>query len=127
MIVFWKGGRRPLAWLKERLERFLDQAIGLASSEPTRQAVLQSGDKTLLLFDITDQVTLTHDSLKGHKTLREFALRKRTGASVVAIYREGQHMANPGPDIELHPHDVLVIMGEKGELSEARKILIDSL
>jgi K+/H+ antiporter YhaU regulatory subunit KhtT len=43
---------------------------------------------------------------------------------VVAIYREGHHIANPSPDLELQEHDVLVLLGGKDELAAAKTILL---
>jgi monovalent cation:H+ antiporter-2, CPA2 family len=114
--------RRKMNRSKELVENVLDHIIGLASSEPTRQAVLHAGDPALRLFDITDQITLPASF--GAKTLREFRLRERSGASVVAIYREGHHIANPSPDLELQEHDVLVLLGGKDELAAAKTILL---
>jgi K+/H+ antiporter YhaU regulatory subunit KhtT len=42
----------------------------------------------------------------------------------VAIYREGKHIANPAPDLELHSHDVLVFLGDKEQLAAARRLLL---
>ncbi len=129
LLLFFLGKafRKTMTNGRERLENILDQVIGLATSEPTRQAVLQSGDKTLLLFDITDQVTLPPESLSNYRTIRELRLRERAGASIVAIYREGQHIANPGPDLELCAHDVLVLLGNKDQLIQARNLILKTL
>lgn len=115
--------RRKIALGKEWLESVLDQIIGLATSEPTRQAVLKSGDGKLLLIDITDQLTLPENSFAHKKTIKEIDLRQRTGTTIVAIYREGKHLANPGPDTELLSDDVLVLLGQEDELEKARELL----
>lgn len=114
--------RRAVNRGKEWLEGVLDQIIGLATSEPTRQAVLRSGD-TLLLDDITDQISLPDNSFADHQTIREIRLREQTGATLVAIYREGKHLANPGPDTHLLADDVLVLLGDEQELAKARDLL----
>jgi hypothetical protein len=116
--------RRGISIAKEWLEKGFDLIIGLATSEPTRLAVIQKGEKTLLLFDITDQVALPKDSPFLHQTIRDLKLREQTGASIVAIYRNGKHLANPGPDVELLPDDILVLIGNEDELSKAKKFLI---
>lgn len=108
---------------KEWLESTLDQVIGIATSEPTRQAVLKSGDGSLRLVDITDHVPLSEKSGACYKTIRELNLRGQTGASIVAIYRQGNHLANPGPDTQLLPDDVLILLGNKEELEKANEKL----
>ncbi len=117
--------RKKITVGKELLESALDQIFGLATSEPTRQAVLRSGDRTILT-DITDQVTLSSESIAHRKTVREIRLREQTGATLVAIYREGNHIANPGPDTELLVDDVLIMLGNPSELEKARKLLNES-
>ncbi|MCG3204688.1 MAG: Glutathione-regulated potassium-efflux system protein KefB [Elusimicrobia bacterium] len=117
--VFKKRWAHGKEWLEERL----DQITGLATSEPTRQAVLMSGDRSLLLVDITDQVKLGEASRACGQTVREIKLREQTGATLVAIYRGGKHMANPGPDTPLLADDVLVILGDPDELEKAKTLL----
>lgn len=126
MIAVYAAFHSMFSREKERLEKLLDHVIGLATSEPTRQAVLQSGDRTLLLVDVTDQVTLSEETVRLYGTIRDLGLRERAGASVVAIYREGKHIANPNPDLALHPQDVLVLIGGKDELEKARGLLLPS-
>jgi CPA2 family monovalent cation:H+ antiporter-2 len=111
---------------KERLEGFLDQVTGLATSEPTRQAVIKSGDGALLLAAITEQISLPENSPSRGRSIRETRLREETGATVVAIYREGTHIANPGPDTTLQSDDILILLGNQTELDKARRFLLSS-
>jgi CPA2 family monovalent cation:H+ antiporter-2 len=115
--------RNPIIVGKEWLESRLDQITGLATSEPTRQAIMKSGESTLLLVDITDQVTLTERSPAANKTIRDLQLRKKTGATIVAIYRNGSHLANPMPDLTLLTDDILILMGNKDELEKGKELL----
>jgi CPA2 family monovalent cation:H+ antiporter-2 len=116
--------RKKINVVKEWLEKALDRITGLATSEPTRRAVIQKGEKTLLLLDITDQVALPKNSPLHDKTIRDLRLREETGASIVAIYRDGKHIANPGPDIKLMPDDVLVLIGNEEELIKGKRLLL---
>lgn len=61
----------------------------------------------------------------GHRPtlLRELALRTRTGASVVAIERQGVSRVNPGPDEELLAGDQLLVLGSPAQLDQARALL----
>jgi TrkA domain protein len=45
------------------------------------------------------------------RTLGELQIRTRTGAYVVAIFRDGAPTPAPGPDDRLHAGDVLVVVG----------------
>jgi CPA2 family monovalent cation:H+ antiporter-2 len=54
------------------------------------------------------------------KMIRELALRTRTGASVVALERNGQRQINPGPDEELHAGDQVLLLGHPEQLEQAK-------
>ncbi|MGQ0614400.1 MAG: cation:proton antiporter domain-containing protein [Planctomycetaceae bacterium] len=56
-------------------------------------------------------------------TLRALDLRGRTGATVLALRRGLDAMANPAPDLRLEPGDELVLFGGKSELEAARALL----
>lgn len=44
-------------------------------------------------------------------TIGDLGIRTRTGASVVAVIRDGEAVPAPGPDFELRPADTAVIVG----------------
>jgi K+/H+ antiporter YhaU regulatory subunit KhtT len=50
-------------------------------------------------------------------------LRERTGASIVAIYRDGKHIANPSPDLTFAANDVIILLGEEPQLAAAKGAL----
>jgi CPA2 family monovalent cation:H+ antiporter-2 len=114
------GMRRQIKRATERMEALLDVVVGLATSDPTRQAVMASGEKKLLLYDVTDQFRLAPGSPAIGQTIRSLNLRERTGASIVAIYREGKHIANPSPDLSFLLNDVLILLGEEPQLTSAK-------
>lgn len=55
--------------------------------------------------------------------IRELELRTRTGASIVALEREGKSQINPGPDLELLHGDTLLLLGTSEQLENARLFL----
>jgi len=122
-IAAWVVLGKQLRRATERLEKLLDEIFGLATSEPTRRAVL-TAEKTTFLHGVTEPLTLLPDSAAAHASLRSLRLRELTGASIVAVYREGDHIANPSPDLELLPNDVLILMGTDEERAHAQKILL---
>ena len=63
------------------------------------------------------------DSPAIGKTLRELDIRKNTGATVIAIARDGEAVTNPGPDFSLQPDDILVLLGAHAALDKAVSIL----
>ena len=57
------------------------------------------------------------------RSLRELDLRKVSGASVIAIVRDGAAITNPGPDVTLRADDIVVVLGSHQELDLAMGLL----
>ena len=70
-----------------------------------------------------DNIQLGLDSPANGKTLRELDLRKNSGATVIAIARDGEAVANPGPDFTLQPEDIIVLLGGHADLDRAIALL----
>jgi CPA2 family monovalent cation:H+ antiporter-2 len=58
----------------------------------------------------------------GH-TLAEVDLRARTGASVVALYRDGALVPSPTPDFKLEPGDRLGLIGDPAHVAAAETLV----
>lgn len=59
-------------------------------------------------------------------TLRELDLRKRSGATIIAVIRDGKARTNPPADFSIGSGDILVILGSHAELNKAFEILGES-
>ncbi len=70
-----------------------------------------------------DNILIEPHSPAASRTLRELDIRKKTGATVIAIARNGEAVTNPGPDFALHPDDIVVLLGAHRELDEAVNLL----
>ena len=57
------------------------------------------------------------------KTLRELDIRKNTGATVIAVARNGEAITNPGPDFRIEPDDIIVLLGAHHDLDQAVSLL----
>lgn len=68
----------------------------------------------------TETYYVQDGSAAAHKTIAMLALRKATGASIIAVVRSGHPNANPAPDFEIMPGDVLILVGSHPELDAAR-------
>jgi CPA2 family monovalent cation:H+ antiporter-2 len=68
-------------------------------------------------------VLLDSSSPLAGKTLAEANIRARTEASVIAILRDQQVMANPKSGLVLQVGDVLGLIGEVEHMAEARRLL----
>ena len=49
----------------------------------------------------------------AHRLIGESEIRKKTGASVVGVVREGQLRPNPDADFVLMPDDLVAIIGSE--------------
>ena len=68
-------------------------------------------------------VRLAPDSHAAGRTLAELDLRARTGASVVALFRDGALVPSPVPDDRLEAGDRLGLIGEPPHVQAAEKLL----
>jgi CPA2 family monovalent cation:H+ antiporter-2 len=69
----------------------------------------------------------THRVDNGHwavdKTMTELNLRARTGATVLAVHRDGSYIAPVGPDEKVFALDVLYLVGDESDILLARRVL----
>ena len=77
----------------------------------------------LLAGATVDNIQLGQDSPAARKTLRDLDIRKNSGATVIAIARNGEATTNPGPDFMLQPDDIVVLIGSHQDLDVAVKLL----
>lgn len=56
-------------------------------------------------------------------TLGSSGLRERTGASVVAVMRDGQWVANPGVDYKFRQGDTVLVLGDQEQCEAARQLI----
>ncbi|RMF23782.1 MAG: hypothetical protein D6760_04740 [Deltaproteobacteria bacterium] len=57
------------------------------------------------------------------RTLDEIGLRRATGATVIAVVRDGRAMANPSLSTVVERGDILVLLGNHAEITAARAAL----
>jgi Trk K+ transport system NAD-binding subunit len=73
-------------------------------------SVLLDEEEVLTLETQFEIVRTTAPKLAG-KTLKEAAIRDQTGATVVAIERNGELLTNPEPDLRMRDGDRFIIIG----------------
>ena len=57
------------------------------------------------------------------RTLEDIGLRRTTGATVIALVREGKATANPSAAAVIERGDILVLLGNHAEIVAARGLL----
>jgi uncharacterized protein with PhoU and TrkA domain len=60
-------------------------------------------------------------------SLRSLGVRQHTGATVVAIDRQGTLQPNPSPDLELQAGDVLLVYGTGEQFAAVRELVSSPL
>lgn len=70
-----------------------------------------------------DNVQLQPGSACLGRTLKELDIRRLSGATVIAIVRNGEASTNPGPDFTLAVDDIVVLLGAHRELDAAGELL----
>lgn len=69
------------------------------------------------------QVEIMATSPFVDRPLGDTKARTRTGASIVAIVRDEEVLASPGPEEVLHADDVLVVIGTENGIAGVRRIV----
>lgn len=95
---------------------------GMLRGRPT-DARLRAEWLSILEAAVTQTFLLQEGSLASGRTIREIALRSRTGATIVAVTRRGTPVPNPSPDFRLQAGDVLVLVGTHRQLEDTRRAL----
>lgn len=72
-------------------------------------------------------VEVPADSPIACGTIREGAIRSRTGASILAIQRDGETTPNPTPDARIEAGDVLVVVGSAAAHDAVEDLLAGDL
>jgi TrkA domain protein len=68
-------------------------------------------------------ITLQPGSPYARSTIADGAFRTRTGASIVAVVRDGSNVPAPGPEFGFEEGDVVVAVGTPDGLAQLRNLL----
>lgn len=52
-------------------------------------------------------------------------MREKSGATVIAVVREGKAVTNPGSDFIIAANDILIILGSHADLDKAGQFIED--
>lgn len=72
---------------------------------------------------LVEQLPVPTDSPYAGRTLGDTATRTRTGASIVAVTRDGVPTHSPGPDFGLIAGDLIIVVGTKSAIANVASIL----
>lgn len=111
---FQKGEDFPFhaVRLEDDEARKLGAILSGAYFQPT---VIESMDMVLESLSI-EWVKVEAGSTLADRSIAELQIRKRTGASITAILRDGQAIPNPQPDQKILPGDTLMVVGTREQV-----------
>lgn len=125
MLLIIMGGVATLLW--SRLIRIYSRAqVALQDTlaeTPAPYSIAPPSIANLLKEARIETVVIGPSSPAKGKLISELGLRSRTGASIVAIERNGSTMVNPGPDEEIAEGDHILLLGRSAHLQAARQEL----
>ncbi|NKX55225.1 cation:proton antiporter regulatory subunit [Arthrobacter mobilis] len=102
----------------------IEEAATLGSLLGGPQLVAQLAEEHSNLPGVsTRQFLVTDGTPFAGRPLGDTRMRTRTGASVVAMLREGQVLPSPSPNDVIEPGDLLVVVGTPDGLDAAAAIL----
>lgn len=121
--------RRELSRLHRNAESSLRDLLASESGIAPEIAEAAEADLRALVssrypFDIVlEDLVLPLVATDVNRSIQELAIRSRTGATVAAVVRDEQTLANPPPDLELAPGDVIVLLGSRDQVERAMQYL----
>jgi CPA2 family monovalent cation:H+ antiporter-2 len=89
---------------------------------PEPEADARTSQQSLIREAELTMVAIPGEAAPG-RLIRELELRTRTGASIVAIERNGLRVVNPGPDEEVLAGDQVLLLGSPDQLARATELL----
>lgn len=96
----------------------------LKNDESYRREKLANDIKEKYPWPITiSEFDISSGTAAAGRTIRELQIRKKSGATVVALEREGLTRFDLVPDMPLFPGDTVVIIGDEGQTRMAGEIL----
>jgi CPA2 family monovalent cation:H+ antiporter-2 len=118
-------------WLRTPFNKVYFQgkaALAETFAKPAAAPELKTGPVSRavpnLLKEARLETVLMADGMPGSgRTPRDLDLKKRTGAFIVGIEREGQEIVNPDADELLLPSDQLLLLGSREQLDAAVSLL----
>ena len=117
-FLLWRSFVKVYSKAQNAIQETL-ASIPLSSGHTTPEPLQNFLEKAKLRVLI-----ITESSPAKGRFIRELELRTKTGASIVAIERNGISLINPSPDDELFFNDQVLVLGNETHLEKARQHLL---
>ncbi len=98
------------------------QRYGLLRGKPDTQSI-QDQIARIIAAGTTEVFYVMQNSKAAGKTIKELAIRKQTGATVISVVRGNEHHPTPPVDFKFEEGDMVVLMGIHAEVEKAVEYL----
>lgn len=131
-VLTHRDGHRDLLVYKKGDPDSVSETVSLTESEAdilaeylgTRLVVQRLSRVTDQIEDLdSDRVTVPKGSPVSGMTLGDMNVRRLTGASIVAIWRDKEVEASPMPDFVVKPGDALILIGSQEAIGKAKALV----
>lgn len=109
----------PRTTIEEQISRVRRQGYEMLRSPSLPPATEVGSLDDVLKQAVTETVTLENGSLAVGRGLGELNLRDKTGATVLAVVRQGKTKVNPGAGYRLEEGDTLLLFGSATKIDAA--------
>lgn len=131
-VIIHNTGHREIYHFEEG-EEFPSHAVRLEDAEARKLGAILGGayfqpavaESMEMVFDelTVEWMRVESDSPLAGRTIMESAVRKRTGASIIALLRGGKALPNPQPTDRIQPGDTLMAVGDREQVSSLAGLL----
>lgn len=113
----------PRNVIENQIDRIREQGYEMLRTSSLPTVVPSLPPVSVLDVASTESIFLMADSPAVGKTLKDLDLRGETGATVIAVIRDGSTKVSPGAGYELHEGDTVIIVGTPKKLTRAMAAL----
>lgn len=113
----------PRNVIESQIDRIREQGYEMLRTSSLSAVVPQIPPVSVLDVASTESIFLMPDSPAVGKTLKDLDLRGETGATVIAVIRDGATKVSPGAGYELREGDTVIIVGTPKKLTRAMNVL----
>ena len=108
--------------IESQIQRIREQGYEILRSTSADPGKLETVNVALDAAS-TETIQLTKDSPVVGKGFGELDFRGASGATIIAVMREGETKVSPGADYRLEAGDTVVLLGSPGKIERAVRIL----
>ena len=124
LYVHRRGGDEEPSVVLELRDDEARQLGALIGGAYERPRIIEELEMALGEFQI-EWIKVPIGSWVNGRSLAEYAFRKQTGATVIAILRGSESIAGAQPDDVIRDGDTIVVVGRAGQFSVVRRLLSD--